>query len=118
MELNRIFLYVENMGMQVHFYRDILGFPVLHPTESPDLSQAYFVVLDTGPCRLVLHGGGKKRFGEDAPLLSFHTADIHTGREALIKQGVQLSEIRSPAPGVLVSDGWDPEGNRFSIDQY
>jgi catechol 2,3-dioxygenase-like lactoylglutathione lyase family enzyme len=118
LQLNRVFLYVEDMGKQVRFYKDLLGFPVVHPPASDHLSDEFFVVLDAGACKLVLHGGGRKRFGEDAPLLSFHTSDLRSSREALLLRGVKLGEIRSPAPGVLVSDGVDPEGNRFSIDEY
>ncbi len=118
LRLDRVFVYVQDMGLQVRFYRDTLGLPVIYPAGEADLSGEYFVQLDAGPCRLVLHGGGEKRFGEDAPALSFHVDDVKAARERLLAKGVKLGEVRSPAPGVLVSDGVDPEGNRFSLDQY
>lgn len=34
----------------------------------------------------------------------------------LLARGVLLGETRTAAPGVLVCDGEDPEGNRFSIE--
>lgn len=30
--------------------------------------------------------------------------------------GVELGEVRTPAPGVEVCDGRDPEGNPFSVE--
>ena len=118
LRLDRVFLYVQDMGKQVAFWRDTMGLPVLHPAGAADLAEEYFVVLDAGPSRLVLHGGGTKQLGKDAPLLSFHVADVKAERERLLARGVKLGEVRSPAPGVQVSDGVDPEGNRFSLDQW
>jgi hypothetical protein len=64
----------------------------------------------------VLHGGGKQRIGEDAPKIVFHVADVEQARHMLMERGVTVGAIRSPAPGVIVADGWDPEGNKFSIE--
>ena len=46
----------------------------------------------------------------------FRVADVPAARQELIRRGVAMGEMRSPAPGVQVSDGADPEGNRFSIE--
>jgi catechol 2,3-dioxygenase-like lactoylglutathione lyase family enzyme len=43
--------------------------------------------------------------------------DIEAERERLLASGVELGEIRSPADGVLVVDGRDPEGNPFHLEQ-
>jgi hypothetical protein len=72
--------------------------------------------MNTGACRLALHGGGKRRFGEDAPKIVFRVDDLPAARNNLLEQGVSMGEMRSPAPGVQVCDGKDPEGNRFSIE--
>lgn len=109
-------LYVADMPAQVVFYRDRLGLAIKTPAGLADYSTAYWVEFETGACTLVLHGGGQKRLGADAPKIVFSVADIHAAREALVERGVTLSEVRSPAPGVLVADGKDPEGNQFSIE--
>jgi predicted enzyme related to lactoylglutathione lyase len=109
-------LYVQDMNAQVRFYRDTLGLNIKYPAGLEDYATEFWVELDTGPCALVLHGGGQRRLGADSPKFVFHAPDITTARATLVGRGVQLSEIRSPAPGVLVSDGVDPEGNHFSLE--
>jgi predicted enzyme related to lactoylglutathione lyase len=114
--LMEIIIYVSNMETQVRFYRDILGLKVAQPVGMSDYSQQYWVEFDTGACTLALHGGGAMRFGDDAPKFVFQVDDTAVARENLFAKGVQVSDIRSPAPGVSVVDGWDPEGNRFSLE--
>ena len=109
-------LYVADMPGQVMFYRDRLGLGIKYPAGPADYSTEYWVEFETGGCTLVLHGGGQKRLGPDAPKVVFSVADIHAARAALVERGVTLSVVRSPAPGVLVADGQDPEGNQFSIE--
>lgn len=109
-------LYVADMPGQVMFYRDRLGLAIKCPVGLADYSTAYWVEFETGGCTLVLHGGGQKRLGADAPKIVFSVADIHAAREVLVERGVPLSAVRSPAPGVLVADGRDPEGNQFAIE--
>ena len=115
--LIEVILYVQNMAEQVRFYRDILGLTVTEPTGVTDFRNEYWVVLDGGGFRLVLHGGGQRRLGEDTPNLGFRVDDIQTAREHLINNGVQVGEIRSPVPTSWVIDCRDPEGNRVSVVQ-
>jgi len=114
--LHEIILYVSNMIAQVRFYRDTLGLDVSYPEDLGDGSEAFWVVFHTGQCSLALHGGGEKRIGDDAPKIVFQVDEIDAVREYLISQGVPMSEIVSPAPGIQVSNGRDPEGNAFSIE--
>lgn len=115
-EIMEVILYVENMNLQVSFYRDILGFKVKTPQEASDYSNEFWVEFDTGSCSLALHAGGKRRFGADAPKFVFQVSDILAARQSLIDQEVEMGEIRSAAPGTWVCDGVDPEGNKFSIE--
>lgn len=114
--LTEVILYVGDMAEAVAFYRDRLGLKIVDP-HCEDYSQEYWVVLDTGACRLCLHGGGEHRQGADAPKIVFRVEDVETARTHFLDRGVALSEVRSPAPGVLVCDGVDPSGNPFSIEQ-
>ena len=116
-QLIEVILYVENMTEQVHFYRDILGLNITEPEGVTDFSNEFWVVLDGGGFRLVLHGGGQRRLGEDTPNLGFRVTDIHAAREHLLKHGVRAGEIRNPVPTSWVIDCRDPEGNRVSIVQ-
>jgi len=116
--LLHVILYVEDMDKQVRFYRDVLGVPIRFPQGLPSYQNEFWVEFETGVCSLVLHGGGQQRLGQDTPKISFTVRDIEAARAALLGQGVRVSEVRSPAPGVLVADGFDPEGNPFSIDQH
>jgi catechol 2,3-dioxygenase-like lactoylglutathione lyase family enzyme len=114
--LHEVILYVSNMIGQISFYRDTLGLEVAYPDDLGDGSEASWVVFDTGQCSLALHAGGEKRIGEDAPKIVFQVDDIEAVRDDLISRDVPMSEIVSPAPGIRVSNGRDPEGNAFSIE--
>jgi predicted enzyme related to lactoylglutathione lyase len=115
--LLEVILYVQDMQAQVSFYRDKLGLVVKEPRGIQDYSDVYWVELDTGACTLALHGGGQRRQGPDAPKFVFRVADVEATRSGLESRGVALGELRSPAPGVWVCDGVDPEGNKFSIER-
>lgn len=117
-ELMELILYVEDMQAQVAFYRDVLGLRVQYPQDTTDFRDAYWVELATGACTLVLHGGGQRRLGADAPKIVFRVADIAAARSELLQRGAPLGAIRLPAPGVLVCDGTDPEGNKFAIEAH
>jgi len=104
------------MDAQVRFYRDRLGLNVSYPQGLQDYSQEYWVTLGTGECTLALHGGGKRRLGDDTLKIVFGVDEIEAARQELLAGGVQVGEIRQAAPGVLVCDGRDPEGNPFSIE--
>jgi len=117
-EIMEVILYVEDMDSQVSFYRDKLGLKVKFPEGATNYGEDFWVELDSGPCTLVLHTGGKRRFGADAPKIVFQVGDILAARQELTDQEVEMGEIRSAAPGVWVSDGIDPEGNKFSIESH
>jgi predicted enzyme related to lactoylglutathione lyase len=117
-EIMEVILYVEDMDSQVSFYRDKLGLQVKFPEEAANYGEEFRVELDSGPCILALHTGGKRRFGADAPKIVFRVGDILAARQELTGQEVEMGEIRSAAPGVWVSDGIDPEGNKFSIESH
>ncbi len=115
-ELMEVILYVRDMGAQVSFYRDLLGLEVKDPGSVEGWADVPWVELETGSCTLALHAGGQLRQGDDAPKIVFRVSDVTAARDALARRGVPMGEVRSPAPGVEVSDGVDPEGNRFSIE--
>ena len=98
------------------FYRDVLGLSVLFPQGLETFADQMWVTFDTGICTLALHGDGQGDFGRSAPKFVFEVEDVKKTRDALIKRGVPMSPERAPSPGVLVSDGQDPEGNHFSIE--
>jgi predicted enzyme related to lactoylglutathione lyase len=116
--LIKAILYVKDMDAQVRFYRDVLGLSIKFPQGLSDYSNEFWVELDTGQCSLILHGGGQGRLGGDTPKHAFAVDDIEAMRDVLLQRGAKLGEIRSPAPGVRVCDGVDPEGNPFSIDWH
>ena len=114
-DLMEVILYVNNMAEAVAFYRDRLGLTVVYPV-CPDYADEYWVVFETGTCKLCLHGGGQGNRDSDKPKIVFHVQDIHDARHELNARGIALSEVRSPSPGVHVCDGVDPAGNPFSIE--
>jgi predicted enzyme related to lactoylglutathione lyase len=135
-ELIEVILYVQDMNAQVSFYRDVLGLQVQEPADPAepadsvesadslgsggrqDFEGVTWVTLATGACTLALHAGGGRRLGDDAPKIVFLVADVPRARDELLQRGVPMGEVRSPAPGVQVCDGLDPEGNRFSVESH
>ena len=115
-ELMEIILYVQDMDAQVRFYRDVLGLPVTYPSGLANYGQTSWVTFGTGACTLALHGGGQHNFGQDAPKFVFRVASIYAIRETLLARGVSLGDVFEAAPGTLVVNGLDPEGNKFSLE--
>lgn len=113
--LGEVIVYVEDMSRAVSFYRDSLGLKVHYPIVT-DYSKEFWVELESGGCTLALHAGANRQVGVDAPRFVFYVNDLESTRSVLLGKGVELGEIRSPHPGVLVTDGCDPEGNHFSIE--
>jgi len=113
--LIEVILYVGDMDEAVRFYRDRLGLRIAHP-QCDDYRSEYWVVFETGACRLCLHGGGERRQGADAAKVVFRVDDIEAARAQLLERGVPLTEILEPSPGIRVCNGVDPAGNPFSIE--
>jgi catechol 2,3-dioxygenase-like lactoylglutathione lyase family enzyme len=116
--LLHVIIYVQDMDAQVRFYRDMLGLDITFPQGLSSYKDEFWVEFETGTCSLVLHGGGQKRLGQGTPKLAFTVTDIDAARALLLERGVKMGDIRSPAPGVRVADGFDPEGSPFSIDWH
>ena len=114
--LKGVILSVENMKSQVFLYKGKMGLAIDYPEDISNLENETWVVFRKGECSLALHSGGRHRIGEDAPKIVFDVEDLAKIRKELIRRGVTLDEVWSPAPGTLVSDGVDPEGNHFSIE--
>ena len=116
--LIEIIVYVRQMDVQVRFYRDVLGLTVRSPTGLTDYTNEFWVELETGSCTLALHGGDTGQGGKEIPKLVFGVEDIEAARAMLLEKGVKASEVRSPAPGVMVVDALDAEGNPFSVESH
>lgn len=117
--LMEVILQVKDMNVQVAFYRDKLGLKVTHPEGLVDFAKEGWVTFDTGRCVLALHDGGSMRQGETpSHRIVFQADDIQAARNKLLARGVQLGDVRSPAPGVQVVDGRDPEGNVYAIESH
>ena len=117
MRLSEVVLHVQDMQKQVEFYSEILGLDVIAPPELTDYSGETWVELDTGACSLCLRAGGNRQYGADAPTIVFEMEAIEAAHDALLGIGVDLGDLHSPAPGVTVCDGRDPESNAFSLER-
>jgi predicted enzyme related to lactoylglutathione lyase len=114
--LIEIILYAQDMTRQVGFYRDMLGLDDTYPAGLADYSAEHWVTFNTGGCTLCLHSGGQGDSGKTAPKFVFRVDEIFDARQLLIERGVSVGEVRTAAPGVLVADARDPEGNAFSLE--
>lgn len=109
--LSEVIVYVDDVERMASFYGDVFGLSV-----SAGDPEHGFVKFDTGACELALHHGGEEGVREDAPKVVFEVDDLDAARQHLAAHDVTLGEERTPAPGVRVVDGRDPEGNKFSIE--
>lgn len=107
----QLILYVRSVADSLRFYRDCLGFAVTFPTYETDLTSEHWLTLDAGGTSLALHAGGDPNPGQSSPALSFYVTDLRAFRDELTTQGVVVSEIVEPHPGVLLCDTRDPDGN-------
>lgn len=88
-DLMEVILYVGDMPEAVSFYRDRLGLRIAYP-QCEDYRSEYWVVFETGSCKLCLHGGGERRQGQDTAKVVFRVPDIQTARAQLVDHGVAL----------------------------
>lgn len=105
MNLTEVVVYVVDMERAIAWYRDVLGL-------EPDYESPYWTTFRTGACTLALHRAS-------APLPpdpTFLVPDAAAERDRLAAAGVEVSELREPAPGVRVFDVRDADGNRLSIE--
>jgi predicted enzyme related to lactoylglutathione lyase len=117
--LAKIILYVKDMDKQVSFYRNSLDLKVKYPEGLDNYKEQIWVELVTGECTnnciIALHFDRDKQLGKDRPKLVFSVEDIEVAHQMLIDRGVKLSPINSRQGNAKVADGFDPEGNPFSI---
>jgi hypothetical protein len=114
--ITEVILYVENMEEMVCFYRDTIGLKLQYPQNVNTYTNEHWVTFWSGACTLALHSGGKHRLGEDTPKIVFGVKDIEHARGYLCRREIHMSDVRIAAPGILVCDGRDPEGNPFSLE--
>jgi catechol 2,3-dioxygenase-like lactoylglutathione lyase family enzyme len=112
--LTKAILYIQDMETQVQFYRDILGLEIQHPPGLDHYHDQPWVEFATGECSLVLHVQNVK-LSKDRPKLAFSVENVAIAHQLLTQRGAKLSEIRARVDGFKVADGFDPEGNPFSI---
>ena len=115
--LLEVILYANDMQAQVEFYRDVIGLAVSYPDGVTDFGQEHWVSFKTGQCTLALHAGGTRRIVEGLPKIVFAVKNLRAAREELLAKGVQMGAVRVVGPNISVCDGFDPEGNPFSLEE-
>ena len=114
--LTKTIVYVKDIDTQTNFYSHKLGLTIKSQQSIEGRIDKQWVEFATGECTLVLHGNLETQPGKDRPKLAFHVRDIETAYNYLTENGVKLSAIRSPSPGLKIAEGVDTEGNPFTID--
>lgn len=113
----RNIIYVKDMAKMVAFYRDVMGLTINYP-HLDDYSNEYWVEFQAGAITIALHGGGSDEAIAGAPKIVFEVDDIAAEHKRLSDAGVKMTAIETVAPHVQSADGWDSEGNYFSIDYH
>ncbi len=116
-DLIQAIVYVQQMDLQVRFYRDILELAVGFPAGLADYSAETWVTFRTGRCTLALHAGAVEPPNSSTAMHTFYTQDIHTARAALLAKGLLIGEVFEAAPGTLVCHFVDPENNPLALEQ-
>jgi catechol-2,3-dioxygenase len=114
-KLSVVSLWAEDVIGAAHYYRDVLGLPMLpHHGEMPhfDLGGAFLVILEGTP--LKAQAGSTPDF----PLLAFEVGDLDEAVERLQEHNVDLSS------GIVSSETsrwvkfFDPAGNLIELVEY
>ena len=113
-QFSSVILYVQNMENEVHFYRDILGFPVRFPKDVSSYADQMWVEMDSGACILGLHAGETEK-PDDKHELVFTVNDIQTARKTLMEAGLPVSDIRMLEDGHPILSSFDPDGHGISM---
>ena len=116
--IKQIIIYVKDMEKQVNFYNKTLGLSIVVPGEQESYHNEFWVSFNTGEASFCLHAGGKQDFGMDAPKFTFGVENIEDTKLFLEENNIKHGEIRSPIPNHYVIDCSDPEGNKFSVEQF
>jgi catechol 2,3-dioxygenase-like lactoylglutathione lyase family enzyme len=109
-------LWATNLYTTAHFYRDVLGLPLLpHHGQQPafDLGRGAHLVINEGQPRTFLDSK-RSRF----PALAFTVRDLDEAVEHLEEQGVELPwgvEVSDRARWVVFAD---PAGNLVELVQF
>ena len=116
-DLYQVILVANNVGRLAKFYRDALGCAITYPESTQDLPRESWVTLDSGSCRLAIHGGGEVRTSGSV-ILSIRVDDLEFAVFDLKEKGFDVESIYEVAPGVKSAKLRDPEGNRLSLEQF
>jgi len=119
--LNRVILYVQDVGRLADFYRDVLGLPIVEEIKGE------WSVHQAGACELALHRVGKPyrvadpgswQVDNNVKLVLTVDRELAELRAELVGKGVPMGAIKS-YPGLTgpLCDGRDPEGNVFQLAQ-
>jgi catechol-2,3-dioxygenase len=119
--LNRVILYVQDVGRLADFYRDVLGLPIVEEINRE------WSVHRAGACELALHWVGKPyrvadpsswQVDSNVKLVLTVDRELAELRAELVGKGVPMGAIKS-YPGLTgpLCDGRDPEGNVFQLAQ-
>ena len=119
--LNRVILYVQDVGRLADFYRDVLGLPIVEEIKGE------WSVHRAGACELALHRVGKPcrvadpsswQVDNNVKLVLTVDRELAELRAELVGKGVPMGAIKS-YPGLTgpLCDGRDPEGNVFQLAQ-
>ncbi|MEM9951431.1 MAG: VOC family protein [Chloroflexota bacterium] len=113
----RNIIYVSDMAKMVAFYRDVMALTINYP-HVEDYSEQFWVEFQAGTVTIALHAGGIDGIKQGAPKIVYAVDDIEAEHARLVSAGVKMTSIESVAPHVFSADGWDSEGNLFSIDYH
>ena len=113
--LTELILYVQDMGAQVAFYRDVLGLGGIEPAQSDDYGVETWVTFDLDGVRLVLASDGDGEPGSDGPALVFQVVDLDAWVARLRECGIEPDDEYEPSPGARGVGACDPEGFPFHL---
>jgi len=120
LSLNKIILFVQNVELLKLFYQKNFHFDLLEEIKDE------WVVLKSGNCELALHKSGvtpeknndTSSETNNVKLVFETTTDLSALREELIRNNVQMNELKSfDGFPYLFCDGKDAEGNVFQLTQ-
>jgi predicted enzyme related to lactoylglutathione lyase len=116
--LAKVIVGVSDMQRAVEFYRDSIGLELETPRESARYADEAWVTFNAGLCTLALRRGPVHPPADTGPTLVLTVASIDDAVRRLKERAVDIELVSSPAPGLLLVNIRDPDGNSLSLESF
>jgi predicted enzyme related to lactoylglutathione lyase len=111
--IHSVFIWTQNVGRLVPFYRDVLGL-------KPEMETEGFVVFRLDGAQLAIGAHSKvqgRSLDPNRVMVNFQVEDCQGEFERLREQGVDFVRTPEKEEGIIIATFLDPDGNTLQLFQ-